>query len=44
MWGELTLAWQILCRWGLSGLRTVMRSERVFSSSHLAYGIVVRTK
>jgi SAM-dependent methyltransferase len=44
MWGELALAWQILRRWGLSGLRTVMKSERVFSSRHLGYGIVVGMK
>jgi ubiquinone/menaquinone biosynthesis C-methylase UbiE len=44
MWGELTLACQILRRWGLSGLWTVMKSERVFSSKHLGYGIVVGLK
>ena len=34
----------ILRRWGLRGLWRVLRSERVFSSDFLGYGIVVGTK
>ncbi len=43
LWGELTLAWKIVGRWGISGLRTILRSERVFSSRYLGYGILVGT-
>ena len=42
--GELTLGWRILRRWGFGGLWTILRSERVFASRYLGYGIVVGTK
>jgi SAM-dependent methyltransferase len=42
--GQLLLAWKIIRRWGVRGLRRILRSERVFSSKHLGYGIVVGTK
>jgi hypothetical protein len=42
--GQLVLAWKILRRWGIRGLRRILRSERVFSSEQLGYGIVVGTR
>jgi SAM-dependent methyltransferase len=42
--GQLVLAWKIIRRWGIRGLRRILRSERVFSSERLGYGIVVGTK
>jgi arsenite methyltransferase len=42
--GELLLAWKIIRRWGVRGLRRILRSERVFSSKQLGYGIVVGTR
>jgi SAM-dependent methyltransferase len=42
--GQLALFWKILRRWGVHGLRRVLRSERVFASRHLGYGIVVGTR
>jgi SAM-dependent methyltransferase len=42
--GQLVLAWKIIRRWGIRGLRRILRSERVFSSEQLGYGIVVGTR
>lgn len=42
--GEVGLGLRIIRRWGLSGLWTVLRSERVFSSTQLGYAIVVGTR
>jgi SAM-dependent methyltransferase len=42
--GRLVLACRIIRRWGMRGLRRILRSERVFSSKQLGYGIVVGTK
>jgi SAM-dependent methyltransferase len=42
--GQMALAWKVLRRWGFRGLRRILRSERVFSSDHLGYSIVVGTK
>jgi hypothetical protein len=42
--GQLALAWKIIRRWGIRGLRRILRSERVFSSEQLGYGIVVGTR
>ena len=42
--GHAVLAWKILRRWGVGGLWTILRSERVFSSKQLGYGILVGTK
>jgi SAM-dependent methyltransferase len=42
--GQLALALKALRRWGVRGLSTVLRSERVFSSTDLGYCLVVGTK
>jgi hypothetical protein len=42
--GQLVLAWKVIRRWGIRGLRRILRSERVFSSEWLGYGIVVGTR
>jgi len=42
--GQLALAWKVIRRWGFRGLRRILRSERVFSSKRLGYGIVVGTR
>ena len=42
--GQLRLAWRIFRRWGICGLWRVLRTERIFSSQQLGYGIVVGTK
>jgi ubiquinone/menaquinone biosynthesis C-methylase UbiE len=42
--GQLILALKIVRRWGLRGLWRVLKSERVFASEFLGYGIVVGTK
>jgi hypothetical protein len=42
--GQLALAWKVNRRWGFRGLRRILRSERVFSSEQLGYGIVVGTR
>ncbi|MBI4565345.1 MAG: methyltransferase domain-containing protein [Planctomycetes bacterium] len=39
--GRLGLAARILARWGVRGLWSVWRSERVFASGLLGYGIIV---
>ena len=44
MTGRLRLVREILRRWGLRGAWRISRSERVFSSDHLGYAIVVGTK
>jgi len=42
--GQARLAWEVLRRWGLRGLWTVLRSEQVFSSKDLGYVMVWGTK
>lgn len=42
--GQVVLALKIIRRWGIRGLWRILRSERVFSSAHLGYGIVVGTR
>jgi SAM-dependent methyltransferase len=42
--GQAVLTLKIIRRWGIRGLWRVLRSERVFSSKHLGYGIVVGTR
>jgi arsenite methyltransferase len=42
--GQATLALRIIRQWGLRGLWRVLKSERVFSSGFLSYGIVVGIK
>jgi len=42
--GQLKIYWNIIRQWGFHGLRTVMKSERVFQSEHLGYGVIVGTK
>jgi SAM-dependent methyltransferase len=42
--GRLALALKAMRRWGVGGLWTILRSERVFSSAHLGYCLVVGTK
>jgi SAM-dependent methyltransferase len=42
--GHAELIIRIIRRWGIRGLWRVLRSERVFSSKHMGYGIVVGTK
>jgi hypothetical protein len=42
--GRTALALKIIRRWGIRGLWRVWRSERVFSSKHLGYGIVIGTR
>jgi SAM-dependent methyltransferase len=42
--GQLLLAWKIIRRWGIRGLRRILRSERVLSNKQLGYGIVVGTR
>jgi SAM-dependent methyltransferase len=42
--GQLKLFLKIAKRWGLSGLRNVLESERIFRSAHTGYGIIVGTK
>jgi len=42
--GQARLAGRVLQRWGLSGLVTVLQSERLFSSRFTGYGIVVGRK
>ena len=42
--GHVILVLRIMRRWGFRGLLRVLKSERVFSSAFLGYGIVVGTK
>jgi SAM-dependent methyltransferase len=42
--GLAVLVLTVFRRWGLRGLWRVLRIERLFSSKHLGYGIVVGTK
>jgi hypothetical protein len=42
--GQFGLAWKVIRRWCVRGLWRILRSERVFSSRQLGYGIVVGTK
>ncbi len=42
--GQARLAGRVLKRWGLSGLLTVLRSERVFASRFTGYCVVVGRK
>jgi ubiquinone/menaquinone biosynthesis C-methylase UbiE len=42
--GQVTLALRIIRRWGPRGVWRVLKSERVFSSEFLGYGIVVGKK
>ncbi len=42
--GYLRLLLRIIARWGIAGLWTVVRSERIFANRNLGYGIVVGTK
>jgi len=41
---ELSIFLRILTRWGISGLRNALESERVFQSRFMGYGIVVGRK
>lgn len=42
--GQIGLTLKIIRRWGVRGAWTVWRSERVFTSQHLGYGLVVGTR
>jgi len=42
--GQLKIYWNIIREWGFRGLRRVMKSEQVFQSEHLGYGVIVGTK
>jgi SAM-dependent methyltransferase len=42
--GQLRLGWKVIRRWGIRGLRRILRSERVLSSKQVGYGIVVGTR
>ena len=42
--GQLALALKAVRRWGFGGLWTILKSERVFSSAHLGYCLVVGMK
>jgi SAM-dependent methyltransferase len=42
--GQVALALKAARRWGVGGLWTILRSERVFSGAHLGYCLVVGTK
>ncbi len=42
--GQVILVLRIMKRWGLRGLWRILKSERVFTSGFLGYGIVVGTK
>ena len=42
--GQLGLFFKVARRWGLSGLRDVLESERIFRSPYTGYGIIVGTK
>lgn len=39
--GRLRVAWRVLRRWGARGLLRTLRSERLFRSEHLGYGLLV---
>lgn len=42
--GRLKLLLKVTRRWGFSGLRNVLESERIFRSAYTGYGIIVGTK
>jgi SAM-dependent methyltransferase len=42
--GQMRLFLRVIRRWGVSGLRGVLESERIFGSRHTGYGIIVGTK
>ncbi len=42
--GQLILVSKIVRRWGMGGLLTILKSERIFSSQFMGYGIIVGTK
>lgn len=42
--GQLRLAAQVLKRWGFAGVLRIWRSQRVFESGHLGYGMLVGVK
>lgn len=42
--GQAKALWKIITTAGIGGLRRLWESERIFSSRHLGYGIVVGTK
>lgn len=42
--GQVKLVVKVLRRWGIRGYRNIAESERVFSSPHTGYGIVVGRK
>ena len=39
--GQLKIARTVYNAWGLKGLLTIFESERIFSSKHTGYGIIV---
>jgi hypothetical protein len=44
IWGEIQTAYKIL-RWlGVRGLIDILRSERIFRSRYLGYGMIVGRK
>jgi arsenite methyltransferase len=42
--GQLRIFIKIARRWGISGLRDVLESERIFQSSYTGYGLIVGKK
>lgn len=42
--GQFKIYWKILRRWGFGGLWRIKKSERVFCSEYLGYGIIVGSK
>lgn len=42
--GQAKVFWMIFRKWGLTGIVQIMKSEQVFRSKHMGYGLIVGTK
>jgi SAM-dependent methyltransferase len=42
--GEVKILWQVFQRWGLRGVLRIKKSERIFRSKHMGYGVIVGRK
>lgn len=42
--GQVKVFWKIFRKWGVTGIVQIKKSENVFSSKHMGYGLIVGRK
>ena len=42
--GQLRIGIKVFQKWGITGVKTIMESEKIFKSPFIGYGIIVGRK